>query len=103
MRPRLHVFGHVHCAYGTEAAYFDDLQRVYERLLARPRRGFLRDLVPGEAWADAARLVFHGLHSILWKWLMGGPRSNQGTLMVNAAQMYKNSGSVRSRAVVVDM
>ncbi|GJN66748.1 metallophosphoesterase domain-containingprotein [Purpureocillium lilacinum] len=103
VRPRLHVFGHIHCAYGKEAAYFDDVQLAYEHFLARPRRGLLGDLIPSGTWVDAAKVVFHGIHSVLWKWLMGGPRSNQGSLMVNAAQMYKNSGRARSRAIVVDI
>jgi hypothetical protein len=48
-------------------------------------------------------IVYRGIHSVLWKWLMSGPGSNQGSLMVNAAQMYKNSGKAVSRAVVVDI
>ncbi|ODA76356.1 hypothetical protein RJ55_08202 [Drechmeria coniospora] len=103
VKPRLHVFGHTHWAYGKESVYFDDMQVAYERLLSRPRRGLLWDLVPNESWLDMAQVLLHGVHSVLWKWLMGGPGSNQGSLMVNAAQMHKNSGTVRSRAVVVDM
>ena len=103
MKPRLHVFGHCHYAYGTESVYFDDFQITYERLMARRRHGLLWDLVPSQLWVNVAQLVFHGVHSVLWKWIMGGPGSNQGSLMVNAAQMYKNSGRVTSRAVVVDM
>ncbi|KAM4056996.1 calcineurin-like phosphoesterase [Hirsutella rhossiliensis] len=103
VKPRLHVFGHVHCAYGSEPAYFDHLQLAYERLLSRPRRGPICDLVTTEAWLDVLRVLFHGVHSVLWKWFMGGPGSNHGGLMVNAAQMYKNSGRVKSRAVVVDI
>jgi hypothetical protein len=43
----------------------------------------------------------YGLHSVVWKWIMGGPGSNHGSLMVNAAQMYGNTGKVKSRPVVV--
>jgi hypothetical protein len=48
-------------------------------------------------------VVGHGVHSVLWKWIMGGPGSNQGGLMVNAAQMYGNSGKVKSRARVIEI
>lgn len=34
---------------------------------------------------------------------MGGPGSNQGSLLVNAAQMYGSTGKVKNRAVVVDI
>ncbi|CAM1511551.1 Fc.00g090640.m01.CDS01 [Cosmosporella sp. VM-42] len=103
VRPRLHVFGHVHWGYGKEAVYFDDLQEAYEQLLSRPRRGLFWDFVPNQTWVDVFKVVYHGLHSVLWKWLMSGPGSNQGGLMVNAGQMYGNSGKVKSRAIVVDL
>ncbi|KND88806.1 putative rhamnogalacturonate lyase C [Tolypocladium ophioglossoides CBS 100239] len=103
VKPRLHVFGHTHCAYGKESVYFDDMQVAYERLLSRPRRGLVWDLVPNQAWVDMLQVLLHGVHSVLWKWLMGGPGSNQGSLMVNAAQMYKNTGRAKSRAIVVDI
>lgn len=103
VRPRLHVFGHTHCAYGKESVYFDNMQLAYERLLSRPRRGLVWDLVPNQAWVDMLQVLLHGVHSVLWKWLMGGPGSNQGSLMVNAAQMYKNTGRAKSRAIVVDI
>ncbi|KOS18213.1 putative rhamnogalacturonate lyase C [Escovopsis weberi] len=103
VKPRLHVFGHVHWGAGKEPIYFDEMQRVYERLLSRPQRGFLWDLVPNPAWWDTLLIVAHGVHSLLWKWIMGGPGSNEGSLMVNAAQMVGSTGRVRSRAVVVDI
>ncbi|OAA47603.1 Metallophosphoesterase domain protein [Metarhizium rileyi] len=103
VKPRLHVFGHCHCAYGKEPVYFDNVQFAYERLLSRPRRGFFWDFIPNQSWVDMIEIVFHGIHSVLWKWLMSGPGSNQGSLMVNAAQMYKNTGKAVSRAVVVDI
>lgn len=31
VRPKLHVFGHVHAGYGTERLEFDGLQRAFER------------------------------------------------------------------------
>lgn len=104
VRPRLHVFGHVHWGAGKEPVYFDDLQAAYERLLSRPPRGLIRELLlPSRAWLDVAEIIYLGIESVLWKWIMGGPGSNQGSLMVNAAQMVGSTGKVRSRAVVVDI
>ncbi|KAL2208947.1 Metallo-dependent phosphatase [Sarocladium strictum] len=103
IKPRLHVFGHVHWGAGTEAVHFDDCQAAYERILARPQNGLIWDFFPSHKWIDVALVLVHGVHSVLWKWIMSGPGSNQGGLMVNAAQMYGNSGKVKSRAVVVDI
>ncbi|TFB03335.1 putative rhamnogalacturonate lyase C [Trichoderma ghanense] len=104
VKPRLHVFGHVHWGYGKESIFFDEMQLAYERLLSRSPRGPFWDFVPNAAWWDHLYVLWHGLHAVLWKWIMGGPGSNQGgCLMVNAAQMYGSTGRVKSRAVVVDI
>ncbi|KAK0391162.1 hypothetical protein NLU13_0663 [Sarocladium strictum] len=103
VKPRLHVFGHVHWGAGTEPVHFDECQAAYERVLARPESCFVRDLFPSRKWIDVLMVVGHGVHSVLWKWIMGGPGSNHGGLMVNAAQMYGNSGKVRSRVRVIEI
>ncbi|KFH44000.1 rhamnogalacturonate lyase C-like protein [Hapsidospora chrysogenum ATCC 11550] len=103
VRPRLHVFGHVHAGAGIEAAYWDDFQEAYERLLSRPRRGIWELVIPGRIWLDALHVVYLGIESVLWKWLMSGPGSNHGSLLVNAAQMDAKSGKVKSRAWTIDI
>ncbi|KAJ3497048.1 hypothetical protein NLG97_g2203 [Lecanicillium saksenae] len=103
VKPRLHVFGHCHWAYGQEPIYFDDMQAAYETLLSRPRRGPVMDFIPNRSWIYMWQVVYYGVQGVVWKWLMGGPRGNQGSIMVNAAQMYGNSGRIKSRAVVVDI
>ncbi|RCI13746.1 hypothetical protein L249_8044 [Ophiocordyceps polyrhachis-furcata BCC 54312] len=103
VRPRLHVFGHVHSAYGTEAVYFDGLQATYERLLSRPA-GPLADLIPSRKWLDLVQLVSQGVGSLACKWLTAESGSNyQGGLLVNAAQMLETTNVIKSRAVVVDL
>lgn len=101
VRPRLHVFGHVHWGHGTQPVHWDDCQRAFESLLSRPPRGPLRDLLPHAGWLDAVKVVAHGFASVLWTWLMVGLSGNSGSIMVNAAQMIGNTGQVESRAVVV--
>ena len=103
MKPRLHVFGHVHSGYGTESVFFDEFQATYEQFLSRPKRGPFWDFVPNKDWVDVAKLVYHGVHSVLWKWIMGGPGSNQGGLMVNAAQTWQSTNKVKDRAIVVEL
>ncbi len=103
MKPRLHVFGHCHWAYGSEAIYFDQMQTAYENLMSRPRRGPIFDFIPNRSWIDMLQILFYGTQSVVWKWFMAGPGSNSGSLMVNAAQMYGNTGRTKDRAVVVDI
>ncbi|KAK3944892.1 calcineurin-like phosphoesterase [Diplogelasinospora grovesii] len=122
VKPKLHVFGHVHWGHGREAVYFDECQRAYETFMflaaakqAEPRRAWtvcdvlLFPILAPIRWAgcglwmDALKVVWHGVHNLLWKWIMAGPGSNNGGLMVNAAVMYGNTGKVRNRVSVVDL
>ncbi|KXX73266.1 putative rhamnogalacturonate lyase C [Madurella mycetomatis] len=103
VKPRLHIFGHVHWGRGKESVYYDKSQRAYESLMARPSSGFIYDLVPSVRWMDAFYVVRYGIGNLLWKWLMLGPGSNNGGLMVNAALMYGNTGRLGNRVAVVDL
>jgi hypothetical protein len=103
VRPRLHVFGHVHWGAGTEAVFFDDFQAAYERLRTRTPRGPLLDFIPNAAWRDIIELVFLGGQSLISRWILGQAPQFEGGLMVNAAQMYGNTGKVANRARIVDI
>lgn len=103
VKPKLHVFGHVHWGHGREAVYFDEGQRAYESVMARTGNGFIYDLLPSRAWVDSVAVVWYGFISIVWKYAMLGPGSNNGGLMVNAAVMYGNTGRVTNPVQVVDL
>ncbi|KAL2016270.1 hypothetical protein VTK56DRAFT_4014 [Thermocarpiscus australiensis] len=103
VKPKLHVFGHVHWGYGREPVYYDECQRAYEALMKWPAKGLFYDLIPSARWLDAFAMVYHGVGSILWKWLMAGPGANNGGLLVNASVMYGNTGQLRNPVVVVDL
>ena len=103
VKPRLHVFGHVHWGHGREAVYYDECQRAYELVMARTGRGFLYDLVPSAAWIHAFNVVRYGIGSLIWKWVMLGPGTNNGGLMVNAAVVYGNTGKIGRPVIVVDL
>ena len=104
VKPKLHVFGHAHWGHGKEAVYFDECQRAYESLMTRTGSGFIWDMFPSRAWIDAVKVVWYGVKSIVWKWVMLGPgSSNNGGLMVNAAAMYGNTGKLGNKVVVVDL
>lgn len=98
------MFGHVHSGAGREAVFFDEAQRAFEKLMARPKRGLLLDLlVPHAGWLDAFKVLLYGVNAVLFKWVMLGPGPNNGSLMVNAAQMYRNTGKMGNTIQVVDL
>ncbi|KAK4166035.1 putative rhamnogalacturonate lyase C [Cladorrhinum sp. PSN259] len=103
VKPKLHVFGHTHWGNGREAVYFDECQRAYETLLSKPARGFIWDFIPSGRWKDAFNILKFGMSSLLWKWIMLGPGSNNGGLMVNVAVMYGNTGKLKNPVTVVDL
>ncbi|TFK91340.1 Metallo-dependent phosphatase [Polyporus arcularius HHB13444] len=69
IRPRLHVFGHIHGGRGVECVNWDPAQMVYEEICAG-RAG----------WGGLARLLWNRL--VTWIW---GTGSSQNTDLVNAA------------------
>ncbi|KAK4145821.1 Metallo-dependent phosphatase-like protein [Dichotomopilus funicola] len=103
VKPKLHVFGHVHYGHGREAVYYDECQRAYESLMARPANGILGDIIPSARWFDAFDVIWYGVGCILWKWIMLGPGTNNGGLMVNASLMYGDSGRLGNPVTVVDL
>ncbi|RFU33680.1 hypothetical protein B7463_g2702, partial [Scytalidium lignicola] len=103
VRPRLHVFGHVHSGHGQQAVFWDEGQRAYERLMARKKAGIIRDLLPSLAWLDAIRVIWYGIKGILWQRLMVGPSGGNGGVMVNAALVYQSTTELGNRAEIVDL
>ncbi|KAK0735914.1 hypothetical protein B0T21DRAFT_402538 [Apiosordaria backusii] len=87
VKPKLHVFGHIHHEAGVESVFFDECQASYESLLLRV--------------VDALNVLRYGLQSVLWKWIMAGPGSNNGGVLVNAGVMRGNTGRLRKGREVV--
>lgn len=104
VKPKLHVFGHVHWGRGTESVYFDGCQGAYETLMARTPRGLIFDFIPNPGWIDALKVIYYGFNAIAFKYLMLGPGSNNASLMVNAACMQGNTGKLhKNPAQVVEL
>ena len=101
VRPTLHVFGHVHAAYGKESAYWDETQEAYERVSARKNGGLIADALDTFAWWDVVRMVVYGAQGVLWSRVWGG--GNSGTLMLNASLAYRSTGRIGNPAHVVDI
>ena len=101
VRPKVHVFGHVHAGYGQESVFWDDGQRAYERLCARGERGVLRDMVTVGAWMGVVRLAIYGVLGILWSRVWQG--DGGGTLMINSSLMYRSTGKLGNTPQVVEI
>lgn len=101
VKPKVHIFGHVHWGHGQESVYFDECQRAYEIFMSKTPRGPVLDFVPNAEWIDAVKVLYYGLNAILFKYLMLGPGSNNASLMVNAACMYGNTKRLRKKAAQI--
>lgn len=102
VKPRLHVFGHIHSGHGCEHVWWDDGQAAYERLIGRDG-GIVNDLIPSPAWIDAVRVIWYGVRGILWQYLMAGPRGGNGGILVNSALVYQSSLELRNRPEIVEL
>ncbi|KAF2458018.1 Metallo-dependent phosphatase-like protein [Lineolata rhizophorae] len=100
VRPLLHVCGHVHAAAGREYVWWDQEQATYERAVNR-RGGIIRDMFDIVAWFRFARIAYFGFRSLLWDKVWGG--EVKGSILVNAALMYQNSGELGNPVQVVDI
>jgi len=103
VKPRLHVFGHIHSAHGRESVFWDEGQRSYERLMAGNKGGVLLDIFPSSAWVDAGKVVWYGIKGIIWQNLMVGSRGANGSLLINAAVVYQSTTRLGNPVEVVDL
>lgn len=102
VRPRVHVFGHVHAGYGRQNIFWDNGQKTFERLCDRDSRGFFNQLfMTGSRWLDLMKLIWYGVLGILWSRVWGG--DNGGSVMINASLTYRNSGKLLNLPQVVDI
>ena len=101
VRPKVHIFGHVHAGYGRQNVFWDEGQKAYERVCMRADSGILNDMIDVAAWIDAVRVVWHGLLGALWSRVWGGDGS--GGLMVNAALAYRDTGRLGNKPQVVEL
>ncbi|KAG9229877.1 Metallo-dependent phosphatase-like protein [Amylocarpus encephaloides] len=104
VRPKLHVFGHVHSGHGREAVFWDEGQVAYERLMARKKGGgIIADLIPSSSWLDALKVVWYGFKGVLWQRLMVGPSGGNGGLLLNAAVVYQGTTDVGNPVQVIEL
>ena len=103
VKPRLHVFGHVHSGHGKEAVFWDEGQQAYERLMAKTKAGVVRDLFPSSTWLDAIKVLWYGIKGVLWQRLMVGQAGGNGSLLVNAALVYQSTTDIGNPVQIVEL
>ncbi|KAJ3508613.1 hypothetical protein NLJ89_g5661 [Agrocybe chaxingu] len=87
VRPRLHVFGHIHAARGAECVPWQDDQLAYENILA------------GQGgWFSLLRVVLGAVQR-----LFGGRRKEGASLLVNASSIGGFRDDNRNPAIVIDI
>jgi hypothetical protein len=101
VKPKLHVFGHVHAGAGRETVWWDDAQLAYEAASASRSSGFLAQVFDVWLWVDAVKVVVYGLSGVVWDRIWGGEQKR--TVMINAALMYNNTGVLGNAVQVVDI
>lgn len=101
VKPRLHVFGHVHWGAGKEMVWWDGCHEAYVKGMASTSTWFFARLCSPTVWMNIVRVCYRGLRMLIWDKVWGG----QGpyTLMVNAAQMHGNTGKLGNPVQVVDI
>lgn len=100
VKPKLHVFGHVHSGRGFATVWWDECQKAYERICGRSQvLGGAWSLVNLFNWFDMAKMCTYGLRSIVWSRLWGG--AAQGGVQVNTALMFESSGRLGNDPQVV--
>ncbi|KAF8132916.1 metallophosphoesterase domain-containing protein 1 [Boletus edulis] len=110
VRPRLHVFGHIHAARGVERVRWDDVQPAFEAVCAYA--DIHADVGMRARWAQFVTLVWRAVTAKLSAWWWGR-RARQvwgrETVLVNAASVGDDhglggeEGGQRRGAIVVDV
>lgn len=90
VRPKLHVFGHIHAGRGVERIKWDRAQMAYENICAG-RTG----------WGGLVKLLWYKLTAWLWKRSLGD--GGVGTVLVNAAAVAGLRDDQKKGAIVVEI
>ncbi|QKX58648.1 uncharacterized protein TRUGW13939_05775 [Talaromyces rugulosus] len=91
LRPRLHVFGHIHASYGREDIVLDSAQRAYEEV----KTGWT-------GWEGVALMALMVVWARVKRFFMG-PSKHSMTTFVNAAVVGGTHDELRNDAVVIDI
>lgn len=100
VKPILHVFGHVHWGAGQEVVWWDGCHDAYEKGM-RARSTWTHGILNPRLWWNLFSVGYRGLRGLIWDKIWGG--QGPSTIMVNAAQMYGNTGNLGNGVQVIDI
>ncbi|KAI9652053.1 MAG: hypothetical protein M1831_007245 [Alyxoria varia] len=104
VKPKLHVFGHVHEGSGKSNVWWSPAQEAYESLCrneAEKGWGFFRGILSLANWLDIAIIVVGGLANLIWN--RKGRDRHRGSILINAALKNHKSGGIDNPVQVVDI
>lgn len=102
VKPRLHVFGHIHVGAGREVIAFDGCDAAYARAMGRDtRKMFAGGILDFWMWWEMLWVVYYGVVGVLWERVWGG--EGESTILVNAALIDQRSGRLERKVQVVDI
>ncbi|KZZ99021.1 phosphoesterase [Moelleriella libera RCEF 2490] len=91
IRPRLHVFGHIHASYGREDVTLDSVQRMYEEVM----RGWV-------GWAGIIWMV-----TLVWwarvKHIFRQPEEDKKMTFINAAVVGGPHNELQNAPITIDL
>jgi predicted phosphohydrolase len=100
VRPKLHIFGHVHASRGMSVVRWDYGQRAYERACRREVGGML-EVFNLLYWLDLCIVTLCGIWGFLSDLL--GRDTGRETVMVNAAVWTDSCGHLEHPIQVVEL
>lgn len=92
IRPKVHVFGHIHVGRGVELVRWDAAQKAYEEILAG-RAGWWRGGLVSLVWCKV----------LTWFWRGNLLREDGTTIMVNAASVGGFRDDQKKGAIVIEI
>ena len=90
VRPKVHIFGHIHVGRGVELVKWDAEQKAYEEVLTG-RAG----------WRGLVSLVWCKL--LAWFWRGNLEEDGSTTIMVNAASVQGFRDDQKKGAIVIEI
>lgn len=100
VKPALHVFGHVHWGAGQETVWWDGCHDAYVDGMS-VTTGLGGGLFSPKLLWSIVRVWYRGLRGLIWDRVWGGQAPY--TRVVNAAQMYGNTGKLGNKVQVVEI
>jgi predicted phosphodiesterase len=100
VKPSLHVFGHVHWGAGKEVIWWGSTHDAFEKGMGI-ETGLTRGILSPWLWVNIVRVGYRGLRGLIWDRVWGG--QGESTILVNAAQIYGNTGKLRNPVQIVEI